>query len=150
AIDGVLARIRERDAAIHAWVEVSPQPPTGAGPLASIPFGVKDVIETANLATEYGSPLYRGRRGAFDAGIVALLRARGGLLVGKPQTCASACRTPAITRNPRNLDHTPGGSSSGSAAAVAAGMVPFAIGTQTHGSILRPPSFLGGTWVKAN
>ena len=148
AIAGVLARIRERDAAIRAWVEVSPQPPTGAGPLTAIPFGVKDVIETANLATEYGSPLYRGRRGAFDADIVSLLRARGGVLVGKTHTAAFACRTPAVTRNPRNLDHTPGGSSSGSAAAVAAGMVPFAIGTQTHGSVLRPASFCGVTGFK--
>jgi Asp-tRNA(Asn)/Glu-tRNA(Gln) amidotransferase A subunit family amidase len=148
ALEVLIARIHERDRDIRAWVAVSPQPSTGDGPLSSIPFGVKDVIETANLPTEYGSPVYSGRRGTFDAAIVSHLRARGGVLLGKTHTAAFACRTPPVTRNPRNLAHTPGGSSSGSAAAVAAGMVPFALGTQTHGSVLRPASYCGVTGFK--
>jgi Asp-tRNA(Asn)/Glu-tRNA(Gln) amidotransferase A subunit family amidase len=140
--------IREHDADIHAWVQVQPQPPTGEGPLADIPFGVKDIIETANLLTEYGSPIYRGRQGTADAAIVARLRRLGGVLMGKTHAAAFACRTPPPTRNPRDREHTPGGSSSGSAAAVAADMVPFAVGTQTHGSVLRPASYCGVTGFK--
>jgi len=129
-------------------VQVSPQPATAPGPLAGLPFGVKDIIETRGLATEYGSPVYAGRLGTDDAAIVRALRARGGILVGKTHTTAFAYRTPAPTRNPRNLAHTPGGSSSGSAAAVAAGMVPCALGTQTQGSVLRPASYCGVTGFK--
>jgi len=138
-----LERIRTLDPAIHAWVQVSPQPATGDGPLAGIPYGAKDIIETRGLATEYGSPIYKGRIGTEDAAIIRDLRARGAVLMGKTQTTAFAYRTPAPTRNPRKLEHTPGGSSSGSAAAVAAGMVPFALGSQTLGSVLRPASFCG-------
>jgi amidase len=138
-----LDRIRTRDPSIHAWVQVLPQPATGDGPLAGIPFGAKDIIETRGLATEYGSPIYKGRIGDEDAAIVRDLRQRGAILMGKTQTTAFAYRTPAPTRNPRKLEHTPGGSSSGSAAAVAAGMVPLALGTQTLGSVLRPASFCG-------
>src|SRR5262249_10245698 len=116
--------------------------------LSGIPFAVKDVIETKGLATEYGSPIYKGRVGVADATIVRELRTRGGILLGKTHTAAFAYRHPAPTRNPRNTDHTPGGSSSGSAAAVAAGMVPLALGTQTGGSVLRPASFCGGTGFK--
>jgi Asp-tRNA(Asn)/Glu-tRNA(Gln) amidotransferase A subunit family amidase len=105
-------------------------------------------METHGLSTEYGSPVYRGRIGTVDAAIVRELRARGAILLGKTQTTAFAYRTPAPTRNPRNLEHTPGGSSSGSAAAVAAGMVPFALGTQTKGSVLRPASYCGVTGFK--
>jgi len=136
------------DGSIRAWVQVQPQPQTGEGPLAGIPFGVKDVFETQNLATEYGSPVYKGRRGNEDAAIVRRLRSLGGVVMGKTQTAAFAYRTPPPTRNPRNLDHTPGGSSSGSAAAVAAGMIPLAIGTQTLGSTLRPASYCGITGFK--
>jgi len=143
-----LERIRRMDGSIRAWVEVHPQPQTGDGPLAGIPFGVKDVFETQNLATEYGSPVYKGRRGNEDAAIVRRLRSLGGVVMGKTQTAAFAYRTPPPTRNPRNLDHTPGGSSSGSAAAVAAGMIPLAIGTQTLGSTLRPASYCGITGFK--
>src|SRR5207245_9580724 len=96
----------------------------------------------------YGSPIYKGRIGAADAAIVRELRRRGAILLGKTRTTAFAYRTPGPTRNPRNLEHTPGGSSSGSAAAVAAGMVPFALGTQTLGSVLRPASFCGVTGFK--
>ena len=138
-----LERIRALDPSIHAWVQVAPQDPTGDGPLAGIPFGAKDIIETRGLATQYGSPIYEGRIGVSDAAIIAELRTRGAILMGKTHTTAFAYRTPAPTRNPHNLQHTPGGSSSGSAAAVAAGMVPLALGTQTQGSVLRPASFCG-------
>lgn len=129
-------------------MEVAPQPATGEGPLDGIPFGAKDIIETAGLATEYGSAIYKGRRGSRDAAIVRLLRERGAILLGKTQTTAFAWRTPAPTRNPRHLAHTPGGSSSGSAAAVAAGVIPIALGTQTLGSVLRPASYCGITGFK--
>jgi len=143
-----LDRIRAKDSDIHAWVQVSPQPATGSGPLSGIPFGMKDIVETKGLSTEYGSPIYKGRVGIEDAAIVRELRQRGGVLLGKTHTTSFAYRTPAPTRNPRNLAHTPGGSSSGSAAAVAAGMVPLAVGTQTGGSVLRPASFCGVTGFK--
>jgi len=148
ALKACLDRIRTQDASIHAWVQVQPQRPTGEGKLSEIPFGAKDIIETRGLATEYGSPIYKGRIGTADAAIVADLRRRGAVLVGKTHTTAFAYRTPAPTRNPRKLDHTPGGSSSGSAAAVAAGMIPFALGTQTGGSVLRPASYCGVTGFK--
>jgi Asp-tRNA(Asn)/Glu-tRNA(Gln) amidotransferase A subunit family amidase len=138
-----LDRIRELDPSIHAWVQVAPQDPTGDGPLTGIPFGAKDIIETRGLATELGSPIYKGRIGAEDAAIVRTLRQHGAILMGKTHTTGFAYRTPAPTRNPHNLEHTPGGSSSGSAAAVASGMVPLALGTQTQGSVLRPASFCG-------
>jgi Asp-tRNA(Asn)/Glu-tRNA(Gln) amidotransferase A subunit family amidase len=143
-------RIRTLEPAIQAWVQVSPQRPTGEGPLNGVPFGVKDIIETEGLATEYGSPIYKGRVGTEDAAIVRSLRERGAILLGKTACAAFAHRTPASTRNPRDLARTPGGSSSGSAAAVAAGMVPIAIGTQTKGSILRPASYCGVSGFKAS
>lgn len=143
ALPVLLDRIRTTDPGIHAWVQVLPQQPTGNGALNGIPFGVKDVIEVKGLAFELGSPVYKGRRGTSDAAVVQELRRRGGVMLGKTHTAAFAYRKPPPTRNPRNLDHTPGGSSSGSAAAVAAGMVPLAIGTQTGGSVIRPASFCG-------
>src|SRR2546428_2736703 len=148
-LEQCLQRIREQEPSIHAWVVVQPEQPTGDGPLSGIPFGVKDIVETKGMATEYGSPLYKGRLGTEDAAIVRELRSRGAVMVGKTVTTAFAYRTPGPTRNPRNPEHTPGGSSSGSAAAAAAGMVPFTIGEQTRGSILRPASFCGVTGVKA-
>ena len=129
-------------------MQVAPQPALGDGPLSGIPFGAKDIMETRGLSTEYGSAIYKGRLGSTDAAIVTSLRRRGAILLGKTHTTAFAYRTPAPTHNPRNLEHTPGGSSSGSAAAVAAGMVPFALGTQTRGSILRPASYCGVTGFK--
>lgn len=150
ALQPCLDRIRAMDSSVHAWVQVLPQRPTGDGPLSEIPFGAKDIMETRGLSTEYGSPIYKGRIGTADAAIVRELRQRGAILLGKTQTTAFAYFTPAPTRNPRNLDHTPGGSSSGSAAAVAAGMVPFALGTQTKGSVLRPASYCGVTGFKAS
>jgi amidase len=147
-LEQCLQRIRERDPLLHAWVEVRPQAPTSDGPLSEIPFGVKDIVETKGLATEYGSPLYKGRVGSADAAIVRDLRSRGAILLGKTVTTAFAYKTPGPTRNPRNTEHTPGGSSSGSAAAVAAGMVPFTIGEQTRGSMIRPASYCGVTGFK--
>src|ERR1700680_1512640 len=143
-----LQRIRELEPSIHAWVQVQPERPTADGPLSEIPFGAKDIIETKGMATEYGSPIYRGRLGAADAAIIREMRSHGAILLGKTVTTAFAYRTPGPTRNPRNLDHTPGGSSSGSAAAIAAGMVPFTIGEQTRGSMIRPASYCGVTGFK--
>ena len=143
-----LRRIGELDPKVHAWVQVRPERPTADGPLSEIPFGVKDIVETEGMATEYGSPLYKGRLGTADAAIIRNLRSRGGILLGKTVTTAFAYRTAGPTRNPHNLEHTPGGSSSGSAAAVAAGMVPFCIGEQTRGSMIRPASYCGVTGFK--
>ncbi len=143
-----LERIRERNDEVRAWIVVAPQPATAPGALHGIPFGVKDIFETRGLATEYGSPLYAGRVGEEDAALVAALRRTGGVLLGKTHTSAFAYFDPAPTRNPRDLARTPGGSSSGSAAAVAAGMVPFTLGTQTMGSVIRPASFCGITGFK--
>lgn len=147
-VQACLDRIKAMDPSIQAWVQVSPQKPTGNGPLSGIPFGVKDIIETKGLETEFGSPIYKGRIGTADAAIVQEMRNRGGIQLGKTQCASFAYKTPPLTRNPRDLAHTPGGSSSGSAAAVAAGMVPISIGTQTRGSVLRPASFCGVTGFK--
>ena len=148
ALQPILDHIQEIDTFIHAWVQVCPQQATGEGMLSKIPFAAKDIIDTRGLSTKYGSPIYAGRIGASDAAVVRALRERGAILLGKTQTTAFAYRTPAPTRNPQNLAHTPGGSSSGSAAAVAAGMVPLALGTQTLGSVLRPASYCGVTGFK--
>src|SRR3984957_8304785 len=147
-VEDCLRRIRELEPSIHAWVQVKPENPTAEGPLSGIPFGAKDIIETQGMATEYGSPLYKGRIGSADAAIIREMRGRGAVLLGKTVTTAFAYRTAGPTRNPRNLDHSPGGSSSGSAAAVAAGMAPFTIGEQTRGSMLRPASYCGVTEFK--
>lgn len=112
-------------------------------PLHGVPYGAKDIFDTAGMPTEWGSPAQRGRRPASDCDLVARLDSLGAVLLGKTCTTAYAYFDPAPTRNPRNLAHTPGGSSSGSAAAVAAGMVPLAIGSQTQGSVVRPASFCG-------
>jgi Asp-tRNA(Asn)/Glu-tRNA(Gln) amidotransferase A subunit family amidase len=139
-----LRRIAECEPQIQAWVEMVADPePAVLGPLHGVPFGAKDIFETRGLATEYGSPLYKGRKGSTDAHLITHLREAGGILLGKTRSTAFASFDPATTDNPRYPGHTPGGSSSGSAAAVAAGMVPFTIGTQTLGSIVRPASFCG-------
>jgi Asp-tRNA(Asn)/Glu-tRNA(Gln) amidotransferase A subunit family amidase len=114
-----------------------------AKPLRGLPVGIKDIFDTADLPTEYGSPIYRGHRPATDAAVVSMVRRAGGLILGKTVTTEFAHRQPGKTRNPANLEHTPGGSSSGSAAAVAAGMVPIACGTQTGGSVVRPAAYCG-------
>ncbi len=138
-----LQQIRLRDATLRAWVEVAPQPALASGPLDGIPFGAKDIFETRDLHTQFGSPLFSGRYGGTEAELITALRQLGAVLLGKTQTTAFAYYDAPPTRNPLNPAHTPGGSSSGSAAAVAAGMVPLALGTQTQGSILRPASFCG-------
>jgi Asp-tRNA(Asn)/Glu-tRNA(Gln) amidotransferase A subunit family amidase len=112
-------------------------------PLHGLPVGIKDIFDTADFATEYGSPIYAGHRPRADAALVALVRRAGGIVLGKTVTTELASLQPAGTRNPRNPAHTPGGSSSGSAAAVAAGMLPLGLGSQTGGSVIRPAAFCG-------
>ena len=138
-----LGRIAAVDPQVVAWAAVSPDPHPASGPLQGLPFGAKDIFETRALPTAYGSPLYAGRQGSRDAALIEELRRSGAVLLGKTHTAAFAGFDPAPTRNPRFANHTPGGSSAGSAAAVAAGMAPFAIGTQTLGSVLRPASYCG-------
>jgi Asp-tRNA(Asn)/Glu-tRNA(Gln) amidotransferase A subunit family amidase len=152
-VSDCLARIDARDGAVSAWVALDRDGAlaqarerdrsAARGPLHGIPIGVKDVIDTMSLPTQMGSPLYAGSRPRFDASCVALARAAGALVLGKTVTAEFAGTAPAETRNPLNLEHTPGGSSSGSGAAVADFMVPVAYGTQTGGSTLRPASFCG-------
>jgi amidase len=117
-------------------------------PLLGVPVAVKDAFDTAELPTEYGSPIYQGYRPRADAALVGLLRAAGAIIVGKAKTCEFTCMHPTDTRNPLDLARTPGGSSSGSAAAVAARMVPLAVGTQTAGSVVRPASYCGVLGLK--
>jgi Asp-tRNA(Asn)/Glu-tRNA(Gln) amidotransferase A subunit family amidase len=112
-------------------------------PLRGLPVGIKDIFETAELPTAYGSPIYAGHRPKTDAASVMLVKRAGGLVLGKTVTTEFASLEPAATRNPHNPAHTPGGSSSGSAAAVAAGMLPLALGSQTGGSVIRPAAFCG-------
>ena len=115
----------------------------GGGPLTGVPVGVKDIIDVAGLPTEDGTVLHAGRIAQADAALITRLRAAGGWPLGKTVTTELATYAPGKTRNPHDARHSPGGSSSGSAAAVAAGMVPLAIGTQTNGSVIRPASFCG-------
>jgi Asp-tRNA(Asn)/Glu-tRNA(Gln) amidotransferase A subunit family amidase len=113
------------------------------GPLHGVPIGIKDIIDTGDMPTECGTPVLAGNAPDKDASLVAQLRQAGAIILGKTVTTELAFYTPGKTRNPNNIEHTPGGSSSGSAAAVAAQMVPGAIGTQTNGSIIRPAAFCG-------
>jgi Asp-tRNA(Asn)/Glu-tRNA(Gln) amidotransferase A subunit family amidase len=113
------------------------------GRLAGVPVGIKDIIDTVDMPTEHGSPIYRGNRPFADAACVALIRAASGVILGKTVTTEFANRHPGPTVHPHNPDHTPGGSSSGSAAAVADFQVPLALGTQTGGSVIRPAAFCG-------
>jgi len=145
--------IEQRDRDVHAftWFEAERalniargfDSSTQPGPLRGLPVAVKDVIDTAGIATECGSPIYARRVPGADAACIALLRAAGGYVFGKTVTAELANFFPGPTRNPFGLEHTPGGSSSGSAAAVAAHMAPFALGTQTAGSVIRPAAFCG-------
>ncbi len=118
------------------------------GPLHGVPVGIKDIFDTADYPTECGSPLFKGRRPVRDCAAVARLRAAGAVIIGKTVTTECAYFHPGATRNPHDLARTPGGSSSGSAAAVAGGMIPLAIGSQTNGSVIRPASFCGVYGVK--
>jgi Asp-tRNA(Asn)/Glu-tRNA(Gln) amidotransferase A subunit family amidase len=120
------------------------------GALRGLPVGMKDIYDTADLPTEYGSAAYGGNRPATDSAVVSMVRRAGGLVLGKTVTTEFAHMQPGRTRNPANLAHTPGGSSSGSAAAVAAGFVPVATGSQTGGSVVRPAAFCGIAGYKAS
>ena len=144
-----LARIAQREPTVRAfawfdaeaalWGAQSPLP----GPLHGLPIGVKDVLDTADMPSEYGSPIWQGGRPRADAAAVAWARAAGAVVVGKTVTTEFATRKPGPTTNPANPGHTPGGSSSGSAAGVAAGCFPLAYGTQTAGSVIRPAAYCG-------
>jgi Asp-tRNA(Asn)/Glu-tRNA(Gln) amidotransferase A subunit family amidase len=118
------------------------------GPLHGIPVGVKDIIDTADMPTENGTVLHKGRTPREDAAVVKMLRAAGAVILGKTVTTECAYFSPGKTRNPHSSEHTPGGSSSGSAAAVGAGMVPLALGSQTAGSVIRPAAFCGAYGFK--
>ncbi len=141
--DHYRAAIAARDGAIGAFLRLAPPVPHGDGPLAGLPVAVKDLIDTAGLGTEYGSPVFAGHVPARDAACVAKLKAAGAVILGKTVTTEFAHMTPRGTVNPHDPRRTPGGSSSGSAAAVAAGMAPVALGTQTGGSVIRPASYCG-------
>jgi len=149
-----LERIAEREEAVAAWVHLDVRhalaqarerdaAPAPLGPLHGVPIGVKDIVDTADFPTELGTPIHAGRRPAADAACVARLRQAGAVVLGKTVTTELAYFNPGKTRNPAALDRTPGGSSSGSAAAVADGHVPVAIGSQTAGSVIRPAAFCG-------
>jgi Asp-tRNA(Asn)/Glu-tRNA(Gln) amidotransferase A subunit family amidase len=140
--------------ALHAFVTRLPTPELLAtqptGPWAGIPVAVKDLIDTAQFVTTYGSPIYAAHRPAQDAAIVSTLRQLGAVVCGKTVTTEFAWRKNGPTVNPFHPEHTPGGSSSGSAVAVATGMVPLAIGTQTYGSVIRPAAYCGVVGFKAS
>jgi Asp-tRNA(Asn)/Glu-tRNA(Gln) amidotransferase A subunit family amidase len=132
----------ERNSQVDALEEVK-QSGHMPGTLYGVPIGLKDIVDTEDFPTSYGSPIYEGRYAIADATVARRIRRAGGLILGKTATTEFATFHPAKTRNPHNVAHTPGGSSSGSAAAVAAGFVPVSIGTQTNGSVIRPASFCG-------
>jgi Asp-tRNA(Asn)/Glu-tRNA(Gln) amidotransferase A subunit family amidase len=156
-VEACLARVRDTDERVQAWTFLDPDyalqqaraadewrlagRPTGS--LHGVPVGIKDIFDTADMPTENGSVLHAGRTPARDATAVARLRAAGAVIMGKTVTTEFAYFGPGKTRNPHNPEHTPGGSSSGSAAAVAAEMVPLALGSQTNGSTIRPAAFCG-------
>jgi len=148
-IDRCADAIAKRDGEIGAFVALDIEAAREradrlkALPLRGLPIGVKDIYDTADLPTQYGSAIYAGHRPKADAAMVALIRRAGGVVIGKTVSTEFASLQPAGTRNPHNLAHTPGGSSSGSAAAVAAGMVPIALGSQTGGSVIRPAAYCG-------
>ena len=153
-----LERIAARDDEVRAWAflharqalaqarELDRSPRRSR--LHGVPFGIKDIIDTEDLPTEYNSPIYKGHRPRSDAACVALLRQAGCLVLGKTVTTEFANNHPSPTRNPHDPAHTPGGSSSGSAAAVADRMVPLALGTQTGGSVIRPAAYCGAFAIK--
>jgi Asp-tRNA(Asn)/Glu-tRNA(Gln) amidotransferase A subunit family amidase len=156
-VEACLARIREVDPAVQAWQYLDEQHALAqarardadraagraVGPLHGVPVGIKDIIDTTDMPTEDGTVLHAGRRPDRDAAVVAQLRAAGAVILGKTVTTECATYAPGKTRNPHDPTRTPGGSSSGSAAAVAAGMVPLALGTQSNASIIRPAAFCG-------
>jgi Asp-tRNA(Asn)/Glu-tRNA(Gln) amidotransferase A subunit family amidase len=156
-VEACLARIRDVDPQVQAWAFLDPDYALAQaraldqlrlegkpiGPLHGVPIGIKDIFDTADMPTECGSVLYAGRTPSRDATVVSMLRAAGAVIMGKTVTTEFAYFSPGKTRNPLNSEHTPGGSSSGSAAAVAANMVPLALGSQTNGSTIRPAAYCG-------
>ncbi|ARP74666.1 amidase [Bordetella genomosp. 6] len=148
-----LARIEQREPEVQAWTALRPDAVLAAareldrgpvrGVLHGLPLGVKDMFDTVDLPTAYGSGIYQSHQPRADAAAVALCRDAGALVLGKTATTEFATYHPGPTRNPRNTAYTPGGSSSGSAAAVADDMVPLALGTQTAGSVIRPAAYCG-------
>lgn len=156
-VEACLARVREVEDTVQAWQFLDPEHALNQarardqdrregqsiGPLHGVPIGVKDIIDTLDMPTEDGTVLHAGRVTSGDATVVAMLRAAGAVIMGKTVTTECATYAPGKTRNPHNPKHTPGGSSSGSAAAVAAGMVPLALGSQTNGSVIRPAAYCG-------
>ncbi|GAA0771192.1 amidase [Roseibium denhamense] len=159
-VEACLERIRSLEPVINAWEYLDPEAALAqarqcdqsapAGPLHGVPVAVKDIFDTFDMPTAYGSSIYAGHRPQTDAESVARLRAAGAVILGKTVTTEFATFCPGKTSNPHNPAHTPGGSSSGSAAAVAARMVPLAYGSQTVGSVVRPASFNGVTGLKAD
>ena len=161
-VEACLVRIEEREPQVQAWawldgdhamaqaraLDRHRESGRALGPLHGLPVGIKDVIDTANIPTENGCALDRGRVPLRDAFVVERLKAAGAIVMGKTVTTELAFLHPGKTRNPHDPSHTPGGSSSGSAAAVAAGMVPLAVGTQTGGSVIRPAAYCGVTGFK--
>jgi amidase len=151
--ESCLERIAEREPQVEAWHYLDPQQVLeqaraldrrgSIGPLQGVPVGIKDIIDTADMPTEYGTPIHKGRQPQIDAACVALTRRAGGLIMGKTVTTEFANFFPGKTRNPFDPKRTPGGSSSGSGAAVGASMVPLAVGTQTTASTIRPAAFCG-------
>src|SRR6476469_9746227 len=155
-LERCLERIAERESSVHAFVVMNEHGRTAADaatgryragqPLSIVdgcPVGIKDIMDTHDMPTQMGSPAFKGWQPRHDAACVQALRAGGAVLVGKTVTTAFACGATNVTTNPRDAARTPGGSSSGSAAAVGAGMLPVALGTQSQGSILRPAAYCG-------
>ena len=148
-MEAYLDHILQRDPSVLAFAHFDAAQARAAatlarpGPLQGIPVGVKDVLDTADMPSQYGSPIWARWRPRADSAPVAWARAAGGVVIGKTVTTEFATRTPGATRNPVNAGHTPGGSSSGSAAGVGAGLFPLAYGTQTAGSVIRPAAFCG-------
>jgi len=156
-VEACLERIRATEPIVQAWTfldeahalaqaraaDERKRSGQEIGPLHGVPVGLKDIIDTADMPTENGTVLHQGRAPREDAVVVSMLRAAGAIILGKTVTTECAYFAPGKTRNPCNPEHTPGGSSSGSAAAVSASMVPLAVGSQTNGSVIRPAAFCG-------
>ena len=157
-VTSCLEQIQSREPSVQAWAFLDPElaldqaracdRTSPRGPLHGVPVGIKDIIETSDMPTEYGSALYPGHRPLNDATCIARAREAGAVIMGKTVSTEFAYISPAKTRNPHNLDHTPGGSSSGSAAAVGDFMIPLALGTQTGGSTIRPAAYCGAFGFK--
>ena len=156
-VEACFRQIEEQEASIGAWTHLDKDQALeqarqadkfrsrglATGPLHGLPIGIKDIIDTSDYPTENGTVLHKGRQPTEDATLVSLLREAGAIIMGKTVCTELAVYSPGKTRIPHNTEHTPGGSSSGSAAAVAAAMVPLAVGTQTNGSLIRPASYCG-------